>query len=127
MKYLLDTHTLIWLMEAPSKISCDIREKLKLSENSIHLSCASLWEIAIKLSLGKLELKWPFEKLISDLNSTNINILQIENDYLKKLASLPLMHKDPFDRLLIATALVEDLTIITKDENIQKYDVSWVW
>ncbi|MCL1884707.1 MAG: type II toxin-antitoxin system VapC family toxin [Defluviitaleaceae bacterium] len=127
MKYLLDTHTLIWLIEASSKVSNDIKERLKIPDNSIYLSSVSLWEIAIKSSLGKLELKSPFNNLLSDLSSTNIVILQVENEYLEKLTTLPLIHKDPFDRLLISTALVEDLTIITTDENIQKYDVSWIW
>ena len=127
MKYLLDTHTLIWLIEASSKVSSDIKVKLKFPGNQIYLSSVSLWEIAIKSSLGKLELKSPFSKLLSDLNSTNITILQIENDYLEKLTTLPLIHKDPFDRLLISTALVEGMTIITTDENIQKYTVPWIW
>jgi PIN domain nuclease of toxin-antitoxin system len=127
MKYLLDTHTLIWLIEAPSRISLKTKQILTSSENSIYLSSASLWEIAIKTSLGKLSLESPFEKLLDDLISTDITILQIENDYLMKLTTLPEIHKDPFDRLLIATALTEDLTIITTDENIHKYDVSWLW
>jgi len=77
--------------------------------------------------LGKLELKSSFDKLLSDLNSTNINILHIENEYLQMLTKLPLIHKDPFDRLLVSTALSEGLTIVTADENIQKYDVPWIW
>ena len=127
MKFLLDTHALIWLIEAPSKVSPEIREALKFPGNSVYLSSVSLWEIAIKTALGKLDLKMPFEKLLSDLNSTNIVILQIEAEYLRKLFSLPAIHKDPFDRLIIATALAEYLTVITADENIQKYDVPWVW
>jgi PIN domain nuclease of toxin-antitoxin system len=78
MKYLLDTHTLIWLIEASSKVSSNIKEKLKFPGNPIYLSSVSLWEIAIKSSLGKLELKSPFNKLLSDLNSTNITILQYD-------------------------------------------------
>ena len=127
MKYLLDTHTLIWLIEASSKVSDKIIERLKFHENAVYLSSVSLWEIAIKTNLGKLELKLPFDKLLSDLYKTDIVILQIEDDYLRKLAVLPLIHKDPFDRLIIATALTEELTIITSDENIQKYDVSWIF
>ena len=127
MKYLLDTHTLIWLLEASSKVSQEIKEILKSPGNSVYLSSASLWEIAIKTSLGKLDLKAPFEKLLLDLNKTNIVILQIENEYLKKIITLPAIHKDPFDRLLISTALTEDMTIITADENIRKYNVNWVW
>ncbi|MCL2527089.1 MAG: type II toxin-antitoxin system VapC family toxin [Defluviitaleaceae bacterium] len=127
MKYLLDTHTLIWLVEASPRVSSSIKEKLKHSNQSIYLSSASLWEIAIKSSLGKLQLKASFNKLISDLNSTDIKILQIESEYLKVITALPWVHKDPFDRLIISTALVEGLTIITADENIHKYDVPWIW
>jgi len=127
MKYLLDTHALIWLIEASSKVSPEIREALKFPGNLVYLSSASLWEIAIKTGLGKLDLKMPFEKLLVDLNGTNIIILQIENEYLRELSVLPAIHKDPFDRLLVSTALAEGLTIITADENIQKYDVSWIW
>ena len=125
--YLLDTHTLIWLLESSSKVSDTIKEKLKFPGNQVFLSSASLWEIAIKTNIGKLELKSPFNKLLSDLQKTDIIILQIENEYLQNLSTLPFIHKDPFDRLLIATALVENLTILTADENIQKYDVSWEW
>ena len=126
MKYLLDTHTLIWLIEASPKVSDEIKQKLNFS-NGVFLSSVSLWEIAIKTNLGKLKLASPFSKLLLDLRKTDIVILQIEDEYLKRLSSLPLIHKDPFDRLLISTALMEDLTIVTADENIQKYGVSWVW
>ena len=126
-KYLLDTHTLIWLIESSSKVSESIKEKLKFPGNMVCLSSASLWEIAIKTSIGKLDLKSPFKKLLYDLRRTDIVILQIEHDYLHNLTALPLIHKDPFDRLIISTALAEGLTIITADENIQKYDVPWIW
>lgn len=127
MKYLLDTHTLIWLLEASSKVSNNIKEELRFPGNSVYLSSISLWEIAIKSSLGKLDMRASFDKLLTSLYSTNINILQVENEYLRNVMTLPWIHKDPFDRLLISTALVEGLTIITTDENIQKYNVSWVW
>ncbi|MCL2222454.1 MAG: type II toxin-antitoxin system VapC family toxin [Oscillospiraceae bacterium] len=127
MKYLLDTHTLIWLIEASSKVSEEIKNKLKFPGNTVYLSSASLWEIAIKSSLGKLELRKPFDDLLADLESTDIVILQIEGEYLRMLKKLPLLHKDPFDRLIISTALVEELTIITTDENIKKYDTPWDW
>ena len=126
-KYLLDTHALIWLIEGSSKVSVKIRESLKIPGDLTFLSSVSLWEIALKTSIGKLELKLPFDKLLTDLHDTDIVILQLEDDYLCNLTNLPLIHKDPFDRLLISTAIVEGLTIVTADENIQKYDVSWIW
>ena len=127
MRYLLDTHTIIWLLEDPSKVSAPIKEKLKSPDNSVYLSSVSLWEIAINNSLGKLDLQESFERLLSDLSSTDIIILQIENEYLKAVNTLPYIHGDPFDRLIISTAIVEDMTIITKDDNIPKYSVQCIW
>jgi PIN domain nuclease of toxin-antitoxin system len=65
--------------------------------------------------------------LLNDIKTRDFNILQIEDEYLNGLSALPYIHKDPFDRLIISTALVEDITIITIDENIQKYDIPWIW
>jgi PIN domain nuclease of toxin-antitoxin system len=127
MKYLIDTHALIWLIENPTKRSSEARTIIESRKNKLYLSSASLWEIAIKVGLGKLNLKRPFEQLLADLGSTNITILQIANDYLLNLATLPDIHKDPFDRLLVATATAEKFAILTADENIHKYDVEWVW
>jgi len=67
------------------------------------------------------------DELLDVIESSELPVIPIENDYLKELSRLPFIHKDPFDRLIISTALLEDLTIITVDENIQKYDVSWIW
>ena len=112
-KYLLDMHTLIWLIQDSSKISNNVKEMLKLPGNFVCLSAVSLWEVAIKASINKLSLKRPFSNLLSDLQRTDILILQIEDSYLQNLYTLPFIHKDPFDRLIISTALAENLTIIT--------------
>ena len=127
MRYLLDTHALIWFYEDSSELPQKIKETVLLDSNEKYICSASLWEIAIKLNLGKLKISFTFDELISDIRIRNFHILQIEDGYLNGLSSLPFIHKDPFDRLLIATALAEDLTIITIDENIQKYDVPWIW
>jgi PIN domain nuclease of toxin-antitoxin system len=79
------------------------------------------------MNLGKLDLKLPLDKLLFDIKTAGFNALQVEDAYLNRLSELPYIHKDPFDRLLISTALVEGLVIVTIDENIQKYDVPWVW
>jgi len=84
-------------------------------------------EIAIKINLGKLTLSFDFDELLGDIKNRDFNILQIEDEHLMKFLSLPFTHKDPFDRLIIATALAKDLTIILIDENIQKYDVKCEW
>ena len=127
MKYLLDTHTIIWYLEDLPKIPLKTKEIIELSDNDIYICSVSLWEIVIKMNLGKLKLSLSLDELFTAIKNSDISILQIENEYMKKLSLLPDIHKDPFDRLVIATALAEDLTIITTDENIHKYDVSWVW
>jgi len=127
MSYLIDTHALIWYFED----SLDIPEKVKMiidtDSTKKFISIASLWEIAIKMSIGKLTMGLHFGEILTELENSDLLILQVENNYLKKVFELPFLHKDPFDRLIIATALIENLTIITIDENIQKYDVPWVW
>jgi PIN domain nuclease of toxin-antitoxin system len=79
------------------------------------------------MSIGKLEMRLSLEDLLSEISNSDLNVMQIEDGYLMHISKLPLLHKDPFDRLIISTALAEDLTIITIDENIQKYNVSWIW
>ena len=127
MKYLLDTHTLIWLLEESPLLSARAKEILIARENSIYVSAVSLWEIAIKVNLDKLKLRFTFGELLNKVKNSTIEVLQIEDEYLKKLSTLPFIHKDPFDRLLISTALVENLTIITADADIQRYDVPRIW
>jgi len=127
MRYLIDTHVIIWLAKNSHEVPKRIKELIEQPENDIYICSVSLWEIAIKMSLGKLELGLPLGKLLFDIKTAGFNVLQVEDEYLSKLPELPYIHKDPFDRLLISTALVEDLVIITIDENIQKYDVPWVW
>jgi len=127
MKYLLDTHTIIWHYEDSPELSQKAVGIIGDLKNSLYISSISLWEIAIKMNLNKLNLQFSFDELLDEININKVDILQIENKYLQNLSALPYLHKDPFDRLLISTALTEDLTIITIDENIQKYDVNWVW
>ena len=123
MKYLLDTHVLIWHFEG--KLSNLVNDIFHSRDNFFHISSASLWEIAIKGSLNKLDVN--FNKLLAHIQKSEFSLLQVEADYLIKLYDLPFIHRDPFDRLLIATAQSTEMTLITSDENIQKYDVVWVW
>jgi len=127
MRYLIDTHVIIWLAKDSTELPKSIKELIERREHEIYICSASLWEIAIKLNLGKLDLKLPLDKLLGDIKAGGFNVLQVEDEYLCKLSELPHVHKDPFDRLIISTALVEGLTIITTDENIQKYDVPCIW
>ena len=127
MKYILDTHAIIWLIENNKKMPNKIKDIVRLQENIICISSASLWEIAIKMDLGKLTLSVSFEELLNHINTRDFDILQIKDDYLKELMKLPKIHTDPFDRMIISTAISEGLTILTTDNNIQKYNVSWIW
>ena len=127
MRYILDTHTVIWYFGNSLKLPNNLRDLIDNSENTVYISSASLWEIAIKTSLEKLKLSSSFDDLLNTVNDYDYNILQIKHEYLRIYYNLPLLHRDPFDRLLISTAISENLTLITKDENIQKYDVPWIW
>ena len=127
MKYLLDTHVIIWMIEDSPNLPLAIREIIRNPENRVAICSISLWEIAIKMNIGKLSLSLRFDELISVLRGSDFDFLQVEDDYMSGLSKLPLLHKDPFDRLIISTAIAEKLTLITIDENIQKYDVTWVW
>ena len=127
MKYLLDTHALIWYLEDSPNLPSEIKEIIDNNENRIYLCSISCWEIAIKISIGKLKLNLNFDEFLNKIKSSDFDILQIKDEHLKRLTALPFLHKDPFDRLLVSTAITENLTLITTDENIRYYDVSWVW
>jgi PIN domain nuclease of toxin-antitoxin system len=127
MNYLLDAHVVIWYLENSAKLPPTIIEIIDDPKNRICICTVSLWEIAIKITIGKMTLKSTFDQFLDSIETRDFDLLYIENDYLKVLAALPFIHRDPFDRMLVATALVKDLTIITADDNIHKYDVAWIW
>ena len=128
MKYLLDTHALLWFLKGDKKLSAKARGLIDNPGNRKFLSIASLWEIAIKVSLRKLVLDRPFEKLFPEqLHFNCIEILDIAVDNLAKLTTLPFHHRDPFDRLIIAQALIEDLPIIGADAAFDAYGIRREW
>ena len=124
MGILLDTHVLIWLVEGDKNLSTVARSAIEDEDNSLYLSIASLWEITIKLSLGKLDLQLSVDEMVeSFLIPGGIEILQIETSHLSILRDLPLHHRDPFDRLIIAQAQAEKMTLISADGVFDLYDV----
>lgn len=127
MEYLLDTHTFLWFLEGDDQLSNKVRNEITDIKNSCFISIASLWEIAIKSSLGKLNLKFPFDNLTNYLIDNEIVIFLITFDHINTLRNLDLHHRDPFDRLIIAQAIKENLTILTRDSNFFKYPVKIVW
>ena len=128
MKYLLDTHTLLWFLKGDKKLSDKSRRLIDNPHNKKFLSIASLWEITIKVSLGKLVLDKPFEKLFPEqLHFNRIEILDITVDSLIKLTTLPFHHRDPFDRLIIAQSFVEGLPVIGVDTVFDAYGINREW
>lgn len=127
MKYLLDTHTLLWFLEDDPQLPEKVRKEIADIDNKCYISIASLWEIAIKIKLGKLSIKFPFEKFAAYLSDNEIELLPISLEHLLQLLNLELHHRDPFDRLIIAQGLAENLTILTKDENFSRYTSNILW
>ena len=127
MRCLLDTHTAFWYFEGSSELSTKAKTAIEDSGNEIFVSIVSAWEVAIKVSLGKLDFKGGVTEFLSAIEANNIRLIGIHGDYVKTVETLPLIHRDPFDRLIIATALSENMTVITIDENVHKYGVSWFW
>jgi PIN domain nuclease of toxin-antitoxin system len=127
MRRLLDTHTLLWYFHKSHRLPSSILATIERVDIQKFVSVASLWEFAIKHSMGKLNFDGGISAFWKMVTANEFVILQINEPYLIKLASLPFLHRDPFDRLLVATAIVEDMTILTADESIRQYDVRWVW
>lgn len=125
MKYLLDTQALLWYLLDDSNLSKMARETIDTSE--CFYSKVSLWEIAIKQSLGKLQYKESVPSIIKLCEIEEFINLSVTGTHIEQIKTLPFIHNDPFDRLLIAQAQIENLTLITKDHIILKYDVKTVW
>lgn len=127
MNILLDTHALIWFANNDKKLPKKVYNTIIEKDTFTFISVASIWEISIKLQLNKLELKYTVEQLISFIENNNIQIVNISIEHVRVLDKLPSIHKDPFDRILIAQTIAENFTLITSDENINKYDVTILW
>ncbi len=127
MKYLIDTHTFIWFTTGDSQLSTTARKLIEDVQNEIYLSTASIWEIAIKYSMGKLNLNKTFDKVLNDIQDNQITLLTIDFEATLILSALPFHHKDPFDRMMIAQAQQLNVPIIGKDEVFKNYAISLVW
>ncbi len=128
MRLLLDTHTFIWFIAGNPELSDLAKSLIEEPENERLLSIASLWEIAIKTSLGRLNLNASIQQLVDNhVYGNAIALLPISPSCLDRLAKMAFYHKDPFDRLIIAQAMGEQLTIVSKDGLFGGYDVDCVW
>lgn len=120
MRFLLDTHILLWWLGDDQRLSVEVREIIGNPENFIFVSAATVWEMSIKKSLGKLSVP---SDLLEKLKENNFEVLNITAVHGLKVEDLPHHHKDPFDRMLIAQTLVEGLTLISGDTKFKLYDV----
>ena len=127
-RLLLDTHTFLWWAGDSCELSDTARAVISDAGNECFLSVASCWEMAIKSSLGKLRLARPVERFVEDLVTENgFRLLAIDLRHAAKVETLPFHHRDPFDRLLIAQAISEKLTVVSADSMFSNYDVTRLW
>jgi PIN domain nuclease of toxin-antitoxin system len=128
VKLLLDTHTFIWWDSAPAKLSAAALALCGDPANQLVLSVASLWEIQIKRQLGKLDLRLPLAEIVAHQQETNgLTILPIVQAHVLALDALPPHHRDPFDRLLVAQAVVEEAVLVSGDPVLKSYSVQIHW
>ncbi|MFQ5660350.1 MAG: type II toxin-antitoxin system VapC family toxin [Gammaproteobacteria bacterium] len=121
MRVLLDTHALLWWLAEDPKLAPDVCALIGRVDSEVHVSLASCWELAIKVATGKL--RFPLDMLEGQLLLNRFQLLPITIAHITAGATLPFHHRDPFDRMLIAQAQAEGLTIITRDARIDEYDV----
>ncbi len=128
MKYLLDTHVFLWWITDSEQLSDTARQIITAGENTLQLSAASGWEIAIKARLGRLEISGAPAKIIPvQLSANAIESLPIQMSHALHFYTLPPLHRDPFDRMLVAQSQLEALPILTADALISQYDVETIW
>jgi PIN domain nuclease of toxin-antitoxin system len=128
MKLLLDTHALLWFLREPEKLPRQVLEEVEAAGATAFVSVATLWEIAIKVSLKKLYLPKEYDELFpQSVPDSGLSLLGIEPSHIAVVSRLPWHHRDPFDRLLIAQAQVEGLTLVTCDSEFSAYGIPLLW
>jgi PIN domain nuclease of toxin-antitoxin system len=128
LKALLDTHTLLWLVDNPEQLPAKVTDICEDGNNALYISIASFWELAIKMSLGKIELEAnALARLKTWCDENAVQLLPISLSHCQQLQTLPFHHRDPFDRLLIAQALCEQFTLLSADGHFADYSVDVIW
>lgn len=127
MDLLLDTHSLIWFLNGDEKLSDKVKIAIEDLNNSKIVSIASIWEIAIKISLDKFRFPKGFKYFLEMVEENGLEILPITFEHAMVLSTLEFIHRDPFDRLLIAQCMADNLILATKDDNIKRYNVQTIW
>jgi PIN domain nuclease of toxin-antitoxin system len=124
---LLDTHPFIWFINGDKELSNKARELIEADASVNFISIASIWEIAIKISLGKLQLNTSFEEINKQIEVNGLHLLPTTFDHTLQLSKLPFHHRDPFDRMIIAQSIVNRLTLVSRDNNFKAYGISVFW
>lgn len=128
MRLLLDTHTFIWYVTDNPRLSAHVKLLIEDENNEKLVSIASIWEMAIKHSIGRLNFSLPFMEFVrQQLTVSNIGLLEINLQHIEVVASLPLHHRDPFDRLIIAQSMAEQIPILSVDAIFDAYAIARVW
>lgn len=128
MNLLLDTHIFLWFIAGSTRLSPSAREFIEDRRNVKLVSVASLWEMGLKISLGRLELAQPFEEMIpTQMQRNGFGLLPLRVPHIAQIISLPFHHRDPFDRLLVGQCLAEDLSLVSADPAFDKYSVRRLW
>ena len=126
-RYLLDTHSLIWWHEDDERLSPEAKNKIEDRSNKLHVSIVSFWELIIKLTIGKIKLKYSIEELAKTCLDSDIEIVPVRFYHLNQLSLLPLFHRDPFDRMLVSVAYSDNMTLISKDNQLAAYKIKVFW
>ena len=127
MRLLLDTNVILWLAEQSPRLSNAAQVAIEAAGNTLLFSPVSLWELAIKVSLGRLRIDGGLVSFADDLERRRFAQLPLSSAHTARLAELPFVHRDPFDRMLVAQAQVENLALLTNDPRIAAYDVETIW
>ena len=127
MNYLLDTHTVLWSGSMPGRVGESAIQACRDEESVLYISVVSLWEIAIKSSLGKLKLPHSLEKTYDSIFRCGFVLLPIKLPHLLRIAELPWHHRDPFDRMIVAQSFCEDMPVLSADSEFEAYGVSRIW
>jgi PIN domain nuclease of toxin-antitoxin system len=127
MAVLLDTHTFLWFVSGDKQLPEKIKNKILDINEPCYISIASLWEITIKIQIGKLKIAISIDDLFKYADRNQIEIVQITAEHLLVLASLPQHHNDPFDRLIVSQAISENMTLYSKDKGLKKYKIKQEW
>ena len=127
MRLLVDTHAFLWFVVGDSKLSRTARRTLEEENIELHLSAVSVWEMAIKSSLGRLTLPAPAAEYVADKMKAGLHVLPVDWVHAAAVGQLPFHHRDPFDRLLVAQAQTERMPVVTSDRVFRRYGVTVIW